>query len=223
MMLADVNSQGGKRAGRKRRGRGRGTGLGKTSGRGHKGAAARSGWKRRYHYEGGQVPMVRHMPKRGFSNYLFERKHDVVNLGEIERSFDAGETVRLEALVERGLIKPKHGRLKVLAEGELKKKVHIVAHAVSEAALKKIEAAGAVLENIGPPKKKKKKPVPRPAAPKPSKGGEEAPEEPQAKKGAEKQGGGEGGEKKGGGKGGEGKEKTKGDKSKGAESKDGGA
>jgi len=212
MMLADVNSQGGKRASRKRRGRGRGTGLGKTSGRGHKGAAARSGWKRRYHYEGGQIPMVRHMPKRGFSNYLFEKKFDVVNLGEIERSFEAGETIRLEALVERGLIKPKHGRLKVLGEGELKKKVHIVAHAVSEAALKKIEAAGAVLENIGPPRKKKK-PVPRPAAPKPTKGGaEEGEEQAQAKKGAEKQGGGE---KKGGGKkGGEGKEKTKGDKPK---------
>ena len=159
MMLSDVNAQGGKRSERKRRGRGRGSGLGKTSGRGHKGAAARSGWKRRYHYEGGQIPMVRHMPKRGFSNYLFESKYDVVNLGEIERNFEAGETVRLEVLVERGVVKAKHGRLKVLAEGELKKKVHIVAHAASETALKKIEGVGAVLENIGPPKKKKK-PVP---------------------------------------------------------------
>jgi large subunit ribosomal protein L15 len=164
MNLSDVLSKSKRRRGSKRRGRGRGTGLGKTAGRGHKGAAARSGFKHRYHYEGGQIPMIRHMPKRGFSNVRFAMKHDVINLTDLEKHFEEGETVRLEALAERGLIDPVHGRLKVLGGGDLKKKLSIVAYSASESAIRKIEAAGAKLELTGPPKKKKKPPPPRPAA-----------------------------------------------------------
>jgi large subunit ribosomal protein L15 len=173
--LSDVLSNSKRRRAAKRRGRGRGTGLGKTAGRGHKGAAARSGFKHRYHYEGGQIPMIRHMPKRGFSNVRFETRHDVINLGDLEKHFQDGDTVRLEALAERGLISPVHGRLKVLAGGDLKKKLAIVAYAASESAIKKIEAAGAKLELTGPVKKKKRPPPPRPAAQpkKKGKGGEE--------------------------------------------------
>jgi large subunit ribosomal protein L15 len=173
--LSDVLSNSTRRRAAKRRGRGRGTGLGKTAGRGHKGAAARSGFKHRYHYEGGQIPMIRHMPKRGFSNVRFETRHDVINLGDLEKHFQDGDTVRLEALAERGLISPVHGRLKVLAGGDLKKKLAIVAYAASESAIKKIEAAGAKLELTGPVKKKKRPPPPRPAAQpkKKGKGGEE--------------------------------------------------
>ena len=175
MNLSDILSKSKRRRTSKRRGRGRGTGLGKTSGRGSKGAASRSGFKHRYHYEGGQIPMIRHMPKRGFSNARFATKHDVVNLGELEKHFQEGDTVRLDVLVERGLIDLCHGRLKVLGGGDLKKKIAIVAYAASESAIKKVEAAGAKLEIIGPPKKKKRPPPPRPAAPPPKKrkGGDE--------------------------------------------------
>jgi large subunit ribosomal protein L15 len=157
--LSEVVAKVKKRPTRKRCGRGRGSGLGKTSGRGHKGAASRSGWKRRYGYDGGQTSLIRRLPKRGFSNHPFRFRFDVVNLGLLESSFNAGDTVRLETLVERGLVSPEHGRLKVLGTGDLKKKLTVVAYTFSEPALKKIEAAGGKVERIGPPKKIRK-PVP---------------------------------------------------------------
>jgi large subunit ribosomal protein L15 len=146
MNLSEVYDKGGGRPSRKRRGRGPGSGLGKTSGRGHKGAKSRSGWKRRYAYEGGQIALVRRTPKRGFTNAPFRKRYDLVNLRDLEASFDAGSRVDLHALTERKMVNPRHGRLKVLAAGELTKSLTIAAHAISEAARKKVEAAGGSVE-----------------------------------------------------------------------------
>ncbi len=173
MNLSQVLSKVKKRPTRKRCGRGPGSGLGKTSGRGHKGAASRSGWKRRYGYDGGQTSLIRRLPKRGFTNSRFRTRYDVVNLETLEASFQPGETVRLEVLAERGLVTPQHGRLKVLGGGELKKKLTVVAHALSDSALQKIVAVGGKVENIGPPRKKKK-PVFTPRPKVKAKGGEAA-------------------------------------------------
>ena len=163
MNLAQVLSKSKGRPSRKRCGRGRGSGLGKTSGRGHKGAASRSGWRRRYGYDGGQTSLIRRLPKRGFSNFPFRQKYDVINLGLLEAGFQDGETVKLESLEERGLLNPFHGRLKVLGGGDIKKKLTVVAFAVSGSARQKIEAAGGKVETLGKPRKKR--PVPRPKAP----------------------------------------------------------
>lgn len=164
MNLNDVIAKVKKRPTRKRCGRGPGSGLGKTSGRGHKGAASRAGWKRRYGYDGGQTSLIRRLPKRGFSNHPFRTRFDVVNLTDIETYFSVGETVNLEALVARGIVCATHGRLKVLGTGELKKKLSIVAYAASAAVLEKVAAAGGKVELLGPPKKKRKPVPPKPQA-----------------------------------------------------------
>jgi large subunit ribosomal protein L15 len=163
--LSTVLSKVKKRPTRKRCGRGPGSGLGKTSGRGHKGAASRSGWKRRYGYDGGQTSLVRRLPKRGFSNHRFRNRYDVVNLLELEAHFANGEEVTLSSLEEKGILHPVHGRLKVLGLGDLKKNLKIVAHTASAAALSKITASGSKFQALEPPKKKKSapKPAPKPA------------------------------------------------------------
>lgn len=193
-MLSDVTSKVEKRPNRKRRGRGRGTGLGKTSGRGHKGAAARSGFTKRVHFEGGQVPLARHLPKRGFSNHPFRHRYDVVNLSLLDAHFEAGASIGFDEIAKLGLISPEHGRLKVLGTGELKKSLKIVAHAASESARKKIEAAGGTIELLERPRTKKRF-VPRPKAPVEGAAGAKP-----AKEGAEGEGKGdrpaEGGKKK---------------------------
>lgn len=157
MNLSDVLKKGKKRRARKRRGRGQGSGMGKTCGRGHNGAASRSGWSRRYGYDGGGTSLIRRLPKRGFTNALFHRNYDLVNLETLEARFESGDTVNLEVLAERRIVTPVYGRLKVLARGDIKKKLTVVAHAASEAAQQKIEDAGGKLEALDPPKKKKKK------------------------------------------------------------------
>ncbi len=169
MNLAQVVAKVKKRPNRKRCGRGPGSGLGKTSGRGHKGAASRSGWRRRYGYDGGQTSLIRRLPKRGFTNALFRTRFDVVNLTDIENYFSAGDTVTLDALVSKGIVNAHHGRLKVLGTGDLKKKLTVVAYAASGSAIKKIESAGARIELQGPPRKKPKPVPPRPAPQKPKK------------------------------------------------------
>lgn len=160
MIVSEVLAKVKKRPTRKRCGRGRGSGLGKTSGRGHKGAGARSGFKNKYSYGGGQVPIFRRMPKRGFTNSRFRIRYDIVNLDLLNSHFQAGETVSLEVLVGRGLLREEHGRLKVLGDGELTKKLNLVAHRVSGSARQKIESLGGTIQSVGPPpKKKKNKPV----------------------------------------------------------------
>jgi large subunit ribosomal protein L15 len=135
---------------RKRVGRGAGSGHGKTSARGHKGAKARSGWSMRIGWEGGQMPLFRRIPKRGFNNKIFRKVYTIINVGELERAFDAGSTIELAQVIQRGLTsQEKHSDLfKVLGDGELTKKLTVRAHAVTASARQKIEAAGGAVEII---------------------------------------------------------------------------
>lgn len=132
---------------RKRVGRGPGSGNGKTAGRGHKGQKSRSGYSRRYGFEGGQMPLVRRIPKRGFTN-IFRVGFQVVNLRDLDRLFADGDTVTPELLVEKGLIRGGKKPVKVLASGELGKKLTVQAHAFSKNAQATIEAAGGSCELV---------------------------------------------------------------------------
>lgn len=154
--LHNLKPKPGSKKSRKRIGRGEGSGLGKTSGRGHKGAGARSGRKRKAGYEGGQNPIHMRMRKlRGphkkqsmpFEN--FRTKTQPVNLSDLEERFDSGAEVTLESLREKGLAKRKDP-VKVLARGEIKKKLEVHAHAFSAAAKEKIEAAGGSCHTLEP-------------------------------------------------------------------------
>ena len=130
----------------KRKGRGPGTGNGKTAGRGHGGQNSRSGGGVRIGFEGGQMPLVRRLPKRGFNN-IFAKPFVSVNISSLEQ-FEDGSTVTADSLVGVGLIsKPKHG-LKILAGGELTKKLTVQASAFSESAKAKIEAVGGKAEVV---------------------------------------------------------------------------
>ena len=124
---------------RKRVGRGPGSGLGRTSGRGEKGAQARSGFKRRPWFEGGQMALARRLPKRGFTN-LFRKEFQIVNLEAIEKL--GLDTVDAQILADNGLVRSALKPIKILADGELKLKVTITASAFSESAKEQIEQAG---------------------------------------------------------------------------------
>jgi large subunit ribosomal protein L15 len=132
---------------KKRIGRGQGSGSGKTAGRGHKGAKSRSGFKFKRGFEGGQMPLHRRVPKRGFHN-PFRVAYDVVNLDQLGAKFDAGAVVTPESLRELGLV-PGGGRpVKILARGEIGKQLTIRAHKFSGKAAEKIAAAGGAAEAI---------------------------------------------------------------------------
>ena len=130
----------------KRKGRGTGSGNGKTGGRGHKGQKARSGGKIRVGFEGGQMPLARRIPKRGFNN-IFAKPLTAVNLGSLNR-FEDGATVDAAALVEAGVISGCPNGLKVLSNGTLTKKLTVKATAFSESAKEKIERAGGKAEVV---------------------------------------------------------------------------
>ena len=130
----------------KRKGRGHGSGNGKTGGRGHKGQKARSGGKVRVGFEGGQMPLVRRVPKRGFIN-VFAKPLTAVNLASLNR-FEDGAVVDAAALIEAGIIASCPNGLKVLANGTLTKKVTVKAAAFSESAKEKIEQAGGKAEVV---------------------------------------------------------------------------
>lgn len=124
---------------RKRVGRGVGSGTGKTCGRGHKGDKSRSGYKRRYGNEGGQKPLYKKLPTRGFCNERFRLRYFAISLGLIEKLYEEGELVSLSTLADKGIHVERDAKgLKVLANGELTKKVSIEAHAFSAAALEKL-------------------------------------------------------------------------------------
>ena len=125
-------------------GRGQGSGNGKTAGRGHKGAKSRSGFKHKRGFEGGQMPLHRRVPKRGFHN-PFRVEYEVVNLDTIAERFDAGTDVTPELLREHGLV-GKTGGIKILARGDISKKLTIKAHKFSGKAAEKIAAAGGTAE-----------------------------------------------------------------------------
>ena len=131
---------------KKRIGRGPGSGLGKTSGKGHKGQNSRSGYSHLRGHEGGQMPLHRRMPKRGFTN-IFRKEWSTVSVEALERLFKAGDTVTLEALRNAGVKKTSQG-VKVLGSGELKKPLVVSAHHFTEGARKKIEAAGGRCEVV---------------------------------------------------------------------------
>jgi large subunit ribosomal protein L15 len=141
MNLKTVQDKGIKHAERKRVGRGIGSGLGKTSGRGHKGWGARSGTSRRPGYEGGQMPIYRRVPKRGFTNARFRVEYTVVNV-DLLNAFDNGATVDLKAILDGGLASKTAPLLKILGGGELSKKLTVRAQKFSATAKSKIEAAG---------------------------------------------------------------------------------
>lgn len=133
---------------KKRVGRGPGSGWGKTSARGNKGQKSRSGYSSKRGFEGGQMPLHRRLPKRGFTN-IFKRVWAEVNLTDLEALFDAGASVTPEALQAQGLVR--QSRIKsvvILGEGELKKSLNVSAHRFSAAAREKIEAAGGTIQVI---------------------------------------------------------------------------
>lgn len=131
---------------KKRKRVGRGGKLGGTSGKGHKGQKARSGGYVRIGYEGGQMPLYRRLPKRGFNNFEFQVETKIVNLSDLERAFEAGATIDTQAMIEKGLVKIPKGiknvAVKVLGKGKLSKKFTVAADAFSESALKAIQDCG---------------------------------------------------------------------------------
>lgn len=147
MKLHDVRQRPGVRRERKRVGRGRGSGQGKTSGRGHKGAKSRSGYRRKPGFEGGQMPLIRRIPKRGFSNYLFRKHWAEINLDQLAR-FSAGSTVDPSVLKEAGMVKGRYHGIVILGRGDLETALTIRAHRFSRTAIAKIQAAGGTVEVI---------------------------------------------------------------------------
>jgi large subunit ribosomal protein L15 len=130
-------------------GRGQGSGKGTTSGKGNKGQKARSGGKTYVGFEGGQMPLYRRLAQRGFSNYPFKKEWQIVNLGEIEKHYEAGETVDFESLHKKRLIKGTEP-VKILANGDFSKKLNFKVAAVSAGAKEKIEKAGGGI-TLNPP------------------------------------------------------------------------
>lgn len=141
MKLNEVHQGIRKHKKRRRVGRGTGSGLGKTCGRGHKGQKSRAGWSSHPAFQGGTMPLVRRVPKRGFNN-RFALTLITVNVGDLERAFDAGEEVTPETLREKSLARRRYDVLKVLGDGELTKKLKVSAHRFSKTAREKIEKAG---------------------------------------------------------------------------------
>ncbi|MGI5888040.1 MAG: 50S ribosomal protein L15 [Oscillospiraceae bacterium] len=129
----------------KRKGRGTGSGNGKTAGYGNKGQLARSGHKPAY-FEGGQLPLIRRLPKRGFTNDRFKKTYAVVNVGDLDRKFESGATVDAEALAKAGLVKNSLDGIKVLGNGEINKSLTVRLSAFSASAKEKIEKAGGKAE-----------------------------------------------------------------------------
>src|SRR6187401_465203 len=141
MSLNNLRPPKGAKHAKRRVGRGPGSGHGKTASRGHKGAKSRSGHRFKRGFEGGQMPLHRRVPKRGFSN-PFRVEYLVVNLDTLAEVFDAGSDVTPELLRERGLVREKRGLIKVLGRGDVSKKLTVRAHKFSETAAQKIAAAG---------------------------------------------------------------------------------
>ena len=147
MKLNELMQNNGARTERRRVGRGPGSGLGKTSGKGEKGQKARSGVSIPATFEGGQLPLYRRLPKRGFSNSRFKVEYAVINVSDLNR-FDDGAVVTPEILHDAGLLKNQLDGVKVLGNGTLEKKLTIKAHKFSKEAVNKIEKSGSTLEVI---------------------------------------------------------------------------
>ena len=146
MKLHELQPAEGSRQERKRLGRGIGSGQGKTAGKGHKGQNARSGGGVRPGFEGGQTPLMRRLPKRGFTN-ISRKEYAVVNLDALNR-FEEGTEVTPELLIETGVVSNEKAGIKILAKGNVEKKLTVKAHKFSSAAKEAIEAAGGTTEVI---------------------------------------------------------------------------
>jgi large subunit ribosomal protein L15 len=142
--LSNLHPPDGATHSKKRRGRGQGSGNGKTAGRGHKGAKSRSGFKHKRGFEGGQMPLHRRVPKRGFHN-PFRVEYDVVNLDTLAERFETGVAITIEVLREHGLVGSRK-KVKVLARGDVGKALTVQAHKFSGKAAEKIAAAGGTAE-----------------------------------------------------------------------------
>ncbi len=147
MNLGDLKPASGAKKKRKRIGRGPGSGHGKTSTRGHKGTQSRTGNTMHAWYEGGQMPLQRRTPKRGFTN-IFRVEYQVINLSDLDR-FDADATVDIEALIDRGLVRNLNHKIKLLGNGEIKKALKITVHACSASAKEAVEKAGGQVNLVG--------------------------------------------------------------------------
>ncbi|MBN2132662.1 MAG: 50S ribosomal protein L15 [Sedimentisphaerales bacterium] len=147
MLSHEITSVVGKHKARKRVGRGRGTGHGKTSGRGHKGSRSRAGATLLTLSEGGQMPLFRRLPKRGFNNKKFAARFEVVNVSQLER-FDDGAQVGVEQLSQAGLVCALCSKVKILGDGELTKRLTVAAHKFSKTAEEKIIGCGGTATRI---------------------------------------------------------------------------
>ena len=147
MKLHELSPAAGSKKEVKRIGRGAGSGQGKAAGKGHKGQKARAGRGMRPGFEGGQMPLQRRVPKRGFVN-IFGKEFSIVNVSALDQSFEDGAVVDIDALIEKGLVKKVLDGVKILGNGEISKKLTVQVNAYSEAAKQKIEAAGGKAEVI---------------------------------------------------------------------------
>lgn len=181
MNLADVRAAFLPRKRKKRLGRGWGSGHGKTSGRGNKGQQARSGGGKGAGFEGGQMPLYRRLPKRGFNNHRFRTVYAIVNVGQLEGAFGDGSSIDVAAIRGAHLVNDK-GPIKVLGGGELSKKLHITVDRFSDSAKKKIEASGGSATALEPPRPVKKPKRPFVARAPKAEPPEKAPGEPPAEK-----------------------------------------
>ena len=146
MKLGELNPPVGSTKTSKRKGKGKGSGLGKTAGRGHKGAGQRSGNKRRPWFEGGQMPLARRLPKRGFTNHIFKKEFQIVNLKDLTDL--KVKNIDPEVLMSKGKIKTLNKQLKILGIGEIETPLNLKAHAFSQSAREKIEKAGGTTEEL---------------------------------------------------------------------------
>ncbi len=147
MLNHEITSVVGKHKPRRRVGRGTGSGHGKTSGRGHKGGGSRAGSTSVTLHEGGQMPLFRRLPKRGFSNYKFAIRCEIVNISQLER-FQDGADVGIEQLSDAGLVDSAKSKIKILGKGDLTKKLQVTAHKFSKTAEQKIVASGGAAKVI---------------------------------------------------------------------------
>jgi ribosomal protein L15, bacterial/organelle len=145
MRLHTLSPNPGAKKRRKRLGQGESSGKGKTAGKGHKGQKARSGGSIRLGFEGGQMPLIRRLPKRGFNNAAFKTVYGIVNLDDLEKRFEAGASINESVLRESGLIRGRIDGVKLLGRGELSKKLSIEVDSVTASAREKVEKAGGTI------------------------------------------------------------------------------
>lgn len=148
MKLNELKPAPGSKKTRKRVGRGESSGLGKTCGKGSNGQKSRSGASIPAGFEGGQMPLIKRVPKRGFSNYPFKKEYALINVMDLEELFDDGTEITAELLLESGVIKKVLDGIKVLGDGDITKKFTVKVQKISESAKNKIEAAGGKVEVI---------------------------------------------------------------------------